>query len=498
MAYLADKGFRYDVFFSYAHIDDEGQGEEKWITIFTRKLKITLEKLIGKEVDFWIDEDNLRGNHAYDDEIHEKINQSAVFILCTSNSYNNSFYCKQEFDWFSANAQTSPIGLKVKNMFRISNILLYDVPIASWAQIIGRSAGYAAFEKLTSTSMGKPLDVASKEFNIIVQRVAEDIKDILFSIAESGSKKKVFFANVSKTLADTKKRIINEISNQNTDIQIISDIPPPEDELEHETKVLQILNDSCLSVHLLNDLPGREINDKLDTYLQKQAELAISSSVPQLIWVPKNLNLIPDEVENSHHLNFLKKIDGEEFNKKGISYIRGNESDLTREILNKLKEVLIEKVPTDPSQVENKELTLLLETHQKDYSTTFPMVDILINNKITPEINCEVDNQGTGLTRLEDKMSKVNSFLTIIGNAPQTSISRLDSCIQLMLKYEMKAQAIYLAPKLYDRMNEDMKRKISIYKRFNFLILDDSRNNEFNPDTFNSFVQIIAGVKESS
>lgn len=499
MAYLENKGFKYDVFISYAHIDDEGEGEEKWITRFSKKLKTTLEKLVGKPIEIWIDENNLRGNHAYDDEIREKIEQSAVFIMCSSNSYINSFYCKQEFNWFYSNAENSPFGVKVKNMLRISNVLLYDISVPDWASCVNVSSGYKVYKKQTSTSIGNPFAVNGEDFSNHIQLIAEDIKNVLQAIAETGSRKKVFFANVSKTLTDIKKRVITELTSQNNDIEIITEVPPPEEELEHDTKVKQILDEACLSVHLFNDLPGRDILGKPETFLQKQADLAISSGTPQLFWIPKNLKLTPDDVENNNHLNFLKKIEAGDYNKKSISYIRGVESEITREIQNKLKEVLAEKPLAVDSAVSKSEgVTLLLETHLKDYSTTSPMVEILVNNQIVPEINCESENQGNSLERLQDKMSKVNSFLTIIGNAPQTSFSRLDTCMQMMLNYEMKGKAIYLAPNLYSRLNNELQKKISIYKQLNFQILDDSHNTEFCPATFNLFIQTIMRQKEGA
>src|ERR1035438_8177210 len=56
-------------------------------------------------------------------------------------------------------------------------------------------------------------------------------------------------------------------------------------------RVLQELRAADLSVHLLDALPGREIeNREGSTYPQRQVELALQHGKSQLIWVPRSMH----------------------------------------------------------------------------------------------------------------------------------------------------------------------------------------------------------------
>ena len=90
-------GFQYDIFISYAHVDNL----EGWVDRFHTNLKIKLAQRFGRmdRVQIWFDP-QLTGDALFDDVIRNRINNCALFLALNSNGYNESEYCQQEVIWF--------------------------------------------------------------------------------------------------------------------------------------------------------------------------------------------------------------------------------------------------------------------------------------------------------------------------------------------------------------------------------------------------------------
>jgi len=87
MAYLS--GFAFDIFISYAHVDNLPVLAPKgWVAQFQQQLEVLLWKRIGRvvSVKIWWDP-VLGGNHLFDKTIQEKIEASALFVALTSAGY---------------------------------------------------------------------------------------------------------------------------------------------------------------------------------------------------------------------------------------------------------------------------------------------------------------------------------------------------------------------------------------------------------------------------
>src|SRR5690349_19843428 len=107
MAYI--EGYTYDIFISYAHLDNqkifhEAQG---WIEEFYTQLNMLMTRRIGKAntIKFWWDNKKLDGSMVFDDFIDESIQQSAIMICLVSPAYLQSEYCSKELKSFYDKAQ---------------------------------------------------------------------------------------------------------------------------------------------------------------------------------------------------------------------------------------------------------------------------------------------------------------------------------------------------------------------------------------------------------
>lgn len=66
--------FDYDIFISYAHIDNRTlqQDQDGWIAMLHKALELRLAMLLGEDVRIWRDQ-KLSGNDRFDDEIVDQL-----------------------------------------------------------------------------------------------------------------------------------------------------------------------------------------------------------------------------------------------------------------------------------------------------------------------------------------------------------------------------------------------------------------------------------------
>src|SRR5215216_993083 len=158
-------GFDYDIFISYAHVDNEtaDKGDPGWVSLFREHLEVQLSKRIGRigAVKMWQDP-TLEGSQLFDQTIRDGINRSAIFLALTSTGYLASEYCQQELKWFCSKANSEPVGLSVGDRMRVFNLLLNNIPHKQWPQEFGRTSGYPFHDADRDDEFGYPTDPREK------------------------------------------------------------------------------------------------------------------------------------------------------------------------------------------------------------------------------------------------------------------------------------------------------------------------------------------------
>jgi len=377
MAFIKD--FVYDIFISYAHVDNTPTSWENlgWIEKFYKDLDTLLSRRIGKTdvIKIWWDNKKLDGSIRFDDSIEEGIRQSAIMICLNSPSYVSSEYCNKELDLFYNKAKQEPAGLKVVNRSRILNVLLYNIPFKDWPSELSGTSGFPFHDAKETDDYGDPLDTGATEFRNQLQNLRDAIiklindfpkeekPELIQSANEEEKEKKegftIYMAEVADSLRTVRKRTITELEKNG--YNIVYGVPPPDEATAHEQKVKGDLQRANLSIHLLDQYPGREIAGAQNIwYPQKQTELALQDAKSQLVWVPAETDI--EVVEEENYKLFLQGLEKGKASEKSYEYIRGTKSTLAQEITDFAEQVKLQQ----QKQAVKEKVSVLLDTHFND------------------------------------------------------------------------------------------------------------------------------------
>ena len=117
MSYVPD--YEYDFFISYASVDNDPfpSADRGWVDTLTLILTSGsgLAGKLGRREDFnyWIDGQQLRGNHEADSYIPEQVKRSALFLAILSPGYAASTFCQLEMNTFLRSIGGAPERLFV-------------------------------------------------------------------------------------------------------------------------------------------------------------------------------------------------------------------------------------------------------------------------------------------------------------------------------------------------------------------------------------------------
>lgn len=474
-------GYKYDIFISYAHIDNLALPGESvgWIEHFYKSLNVMLAQRFGKQdmVKIWWDSKKLDGSVLYNDSIEEGLKESAVMICLHSPGYRASKYCNLELDVFYKKIRAEKTGARVGFRSRIVHVLLNNMPYLEWPPQLGGSTGFPFHDSNDTNDLGDPLDVDSDAYKKQMQTLRDAIYNLLKEFpneqedepAAPGSFT-IFMGEVPDTLRLTRKRLVTELEKKS--FRVITGMPPPDEAKEHEKAVVTALRKADLSVHLLDQYPGREINgDPENSYAQKQAELALLEGRPQMIWVPGETNLEQIEVDSYRQfLAMLEKgnVSSMEGNttSKEYEFLRGPKSSLAQEITDYAERLKTQQRPQQPS---GGMLPVLLDTHLRDQMYALDLGKTLLENNIQPFINPQEDDPRKNIDLLKNRISQVKKMIFLYGNVGKEWIQgRMGAAIQLIIEnnYPIEDFFVYLAPphkKAVDIISSQRFIKINIF-----------------------------------
>jgi len=416
MAQIA--GYDNDIFISYTHDDNHAVWNRPgWVDIFEKSLDSWLRKRRGMaDLKIWRDTRRMHGNTLFDDAIQNALKTSALFFALTSRNYLKSAYCHKEMSWFDQYHGQRPGGLRVGEAFRIFNILLNNVPHTDWPAELQGTAGFPMNDAGDAEHLGEFTSPEDYAFEKQMRLIVDAVESVVLQKASGAlphaenehrsGRVVIFMADVPDTLQDFKERIISEMHQR--DAQIVTDIPPPMDAAGHSDASHQALVKADFAIHLLDRWPGRKITDRKETtYLREQHELAFAKKIKQLVWVPPDLSI--ESVEDPAQRQFLLNCQNRPRELAQYELVKCLQADFIN--------LLIERIASgrQPASDPSKDLSYLIDTHQKDQRFAFKLADSLSGKGAEVDFNQESQDPSVSLAKFEQSVKRVKNLILVSG-----------------------------------------------------------------------------------
>lgn len=304
MAYAG--AFEYDLFISYAAVDDlepaaeDGRG---WVSVFVHHLEVVLASRLGSndKLRVFFDRRNLAGNHHLQ-ELLEAVRRSALFLAIASPAYAEREWTRRELDAFVKEASDTR-RLFVVDYLPLDDGATHPPPLDNYKRLKFWDVDEAS--SFTPT----PVAVKSQIFRNRVHDLADQIKKQLISIqaaevtrpvishvaeaiaddAARRAKGVVYLAQTTDDLEEERAQVSRYIEQFGYLVTPSADLPGGGEAFR--TAVASEIADADLYVHLLGAKAGRYPSDLPEGYGAAQLTVAQSARKQVVLWRHPELNL---------------------------------------------------------------------------------------------------------------------------------------------------------------------------------------------------------------
>ena len=496
-------GYDYDIFISYAHNDNYVlSGDKGWVTQFHELLSNWLKRQRGlKDLKIWFDESNLDGNTRVDDEIKSSIEKSALFFVIHSKNYDRSKYCNQELDWFLDHNQRNVNGTRIGNESRLFNIQIQNLHFEQWPKKLSGTSGFALHDAKESKDEGYPTSSQSnrKLFDEQIRKVVEAAEKTIRALKSQAPQHKkmpkesdsvlpkLFIANVSDSLKAFRNQIISEVEHRAT---ILDSLPPPFTFDEHTKQLNITLNQSSLSIHLLDQFSGTQIVGASDgsTFPRVQADTVRSRDQHSLIWVPENLEL--KDIEEQDQAEWLNDLEKGQRQSNGFQFVRSSRTAFTNQV-NQVLDGLIKQQSSEKTHSR-----FLIDTHQKDQRHAYSLADTLACRDIDVDFNKESTDPVKSLENFENAVREVEHLIIMFGQvAPQWVGGRIFTAVKVVAEQLQNSNPNLEAIWVYMLPNNSGKKSLpKIPPLFKLTCLDNSANDKIDEKVVETLLTSQGGL----
>lgn len=456
MAFLSP--FGYDIFISYARVDDMPWpgNDTGWVTHFKAYLNTALTKQFGRDgiVAVWHDVDQVGGGMHFDEAIQEGVERSAIFLALLSNGYlAEQCFCTKELEWFHRKAESDPYGLKIGHRDRAFNVRLQNVPREQWPETLAGREGFKFHDDEEVSNPLPPGPLFDKQFAklfselVITLRAFKPLVEQKRTEAQAGAapagSQTVFVSHAEGLLRTHRRRAIEELARAG--VNVIANVPPPHDLEGHAAKAAEEISRADLSVHLLEEAPGTEIDGAPDKfYSHEQVEIGKRHAKSQLIWVPKTLNVA--EVADEAHRDFLADLE-EQAGASRYKLVGEAPTRIASEVLAQL-ELLKRAVRADDAAYPDQPVALL-SVHSDDSPVVMEISPVFIEKRVELRIAPEGDGPRKNVARFEESLKQASVLIIVFGRVAADWVGeRLVSVQQFLVKEEcpLRLCGVYTPP----------------------------------------------------
>lgn len=308
-------GYDYDMFISYAHLDDQppASGLPGWVNILVKKLEAEVRQRGIKNFAAWFDR-NLAENLPLTPQLKDKINRSAILLVVMSPSYLQSDWCRREREAFLS---------LVRNRVAEGCVFVVEtreVHPSSYPSEFGDLVPVKFWVLDQDSDTDRPLGVPSPDEEKYYKRLlklSHLVKNQLDLLAKkqtfhpatldvhaAPAAETVFIARTTEDLEDREDELRTYLNQFG--IAVLPQTQYPQtDAAAFEAAMLKDLNSSKLYVQLLSATRGRELNFfPRRRHPCFQHDLAEKSQKTRLLWRERSLDLT--SVDDPDHRRLLE------------------------------------------------------------------------------------------------------------------------------------------------------------------------------------------------
>jgi hypothetical protein len=299
--------FEFDVFVSYAHVDNTAPDEHQkgWVAKLHETLDRRLAQLLGKPSRIWRDP-KLKGNDVFEEVLVDRVRRAAVLISVVSPRYVRSEWTIRELNEFWKAAEQQG-GVRVRDKSRIFKVLKTPVPLDEQSPPLRSLLGYEFYRVDPENGNFREFDEQfgpeyRQKFLMKLDDLAQDLKDLLAFVegpetvddsANAGRGEAIFLAVTTHDLQDEHDEIRRDLQQHGYTVLPDRTLSPIGEEVEAEVR--EDLNRCSMSIHLIGNHYSLTPENAMTSLVEIQNELAIErgerGGFTRLVWIPPGLQV---------------------------------------------------------------------------------------------------------------------------------------------------------------------------------------------------------------
>jgi hypothetical protein len=407
--------YEYDLFISYAHIDDLSPfGEEKgWIDLLHERLSVLLAQALGYEPRIWRDGHRLQGNDELSGAIGAGVTRSLLLVPVISPRYVQSDWCNREMEAFHAAPGPAPAPGSPAFRSRVFKVVKTPLPEHLRGCEPGHIRdliGYQFYGEDESSGVLTEFSPAphDKQYWRTLHRLVSDIKQTLIELkhtppapppltagapaapaptqvrtaaaaslsnaaAETGGaapSKFVYLAETTGDLAREREEVRDELRQRG--YGVLPEQRLPLDERRRiEEAVRADLARCALSVHMVGPRYGSTPEDDPASVVQIQERLAAErgaadETFQRLLWTPPGLGTPALEVTDARQKAYVETLHAGLT--AGAELLQTTVEDLKTRVVEKLTAAArAQAAAAGPKRTKLKQVYLICENRDREF-----------------------------------------------------------------------------------------------------------------------------------
>ncbi len=375
------QGYRYDVFVSYADVDNTplpGSDElSGWVYTFVDNLKVLLSQQFGRKEwgNVWMDR-QLRGDISSPAKTQQAVCQSATLLVILSEGYLNSDSCREERELF-----LSETAKRIEAEGRVFVVKQMDIDHSRWPEAFKDLRGYEFYRKdrddMPASTLGKPVvDPKNSEGRLYFQRLNDLSRELagrlqqmekmpspaLQSPEVAKDNKAVFLAEVTADLTNLRDSVKRQLEQKK--LRVLPETFYERTPAAFQAAMRKDLAQSVLFVQLLGPYTSQKTPDLPGGYEGLQLDVAKDANKPIFRWCSPDLDVADVDDHNLFSRDEVMAMAFEDFK---LLVEKQTHSLLSREnvVINGDAFILVNAKRSDMSVAED--IAQMLESHHMGY-----------------------------------------------------------------------------------------------------------------------------------